>query len=274
MKNILVPTDLTENTYNAVKYSINLGVKSNSKLFFYISGSANEHDTKEKGLKFVRDIFTELHLNFETAGVEFIIESIPFSDSLIEIAIDKYDSHLVVLGSDHESSKTTFYGGHISELINEVSCPVLSIPQAYTNIDIKRIAYATELHDLTKRIKKVVPFARLFDASIELFHVYPVYPLVVDVEKYNVKKKLDKLKEKNDYEKIELHFIKTPFSNEPVKGIREFVRTFNPDLLVMFHKPRGLFDKLAFDSGATPAVAKTTPVPLLAINKKTAFKIM
>jgi hypothetical protein len=39
-------------------------------------------------------------------------------------------------------------------------------------------------------------------------------------------------------------------------------------MLVVSHKPRGLFDKLTLDSGITTALVKNSPVPVLAFNKK------
>lgn len=45
-------------------------------------------------------------------------------------------------------------------------------------------------------------------------------------------------------------------------------------MLVMCHKTRGLFDKLVLDNGATNAMVKTSLIPILALNQKTACKIM
>jgi nucleotide-binding universal stress UspA family protein len=274
MKNILIPTDLTDCTQNTLKYAINLSARSNIKLFFYHANSTREPDIKEYALKFIKNIFNELNLNFENEKAEFIIENENFSNAQIKSAIEKYNIDLVIMGASHEGLKTTFFGSHVSELINEVSCPVLSIPHGYTNINIDHIGYASELYDLSERVKEIVPFARLFDASIEAFHVYPVFPLVVDIEKYDVKSSLSQLHQENEYEKINLHFIKTPFDNEPVTGIREFIKSYKPDMLVMCHKPRGLFDKLVMDSGATLSVVKASPIPVLALNQKTACKLM
>jgi nucleotide-binding universal stress UspA family protein len=89
-----------------------------------------------------------------------------------------------------------------------------------------------------------------------------------------VKNALSQLHKENNYDKINLHFIKTPLDNEPITGIRQFIKSYKPDMLVMCHKPRGLFDKLLMDSGATTAVIKTSPIPILALNQKTACKLM
>lgn len=274
MKKILIPTDLTDCTRNTLKYAISLSVKSNTKLIFYHAITAKEQNINDFAFNYVKDIFKELHLNYEKAKTEFIIENIHFSNDQIKGVIEKYNIDLVIMGASHEGLKTTFFGSHVSELINEVNCPVLSIPHGYTEINIDRIGYATELDDLSERVKEIVPFAKLFDASIEAFHVYPVFPQTIDIEKYDVKNTLSKLHKENKYDKINLHFIKTPFDNEPVTGIREFIKSYKPDMLVMCHKPRGLFDKLLLDSGVTPAIVKASSIPILALNEKTACKLM
>ncbi len=274
MKNILIPTDLTDCTKNTISYAIALGVKSNTKLFFYHTETSQERSNKEYAIKFIKDIFNEQHLNFEKSQVEFIIENVAFSNAQIKSTIEKFNIDLVIMGASHEGLKTTFFGSHVSKLINDVSCPVLSIPHDYNNINIDRIGYATELFDLSERVREIVPFAKLFNASIEAFHVYPVFPQTIDVEKYDVKKSLSQLQNENSYSKINLHFIKTTFDNEPITGIREFIKSYKPDMLVMCHKPSGLFDKLIMDSGTTPAIVKTSPIPVLALNQKSVCKIM
>lgn len=274
MKNILIPTDLTECTRNTLKYAISLGNKSKAKLFFYHAHKEKDQDIKEFGLDFLKNIFSELDLNIKTAQSELTIENSEFSDEQIKRIVEKYNIDLVIMGASHEGLKTTFFGSHVSELINDVACPVLSIPHGYSSINIDRIGYATELSDITTRIKEIVPFAKLTNASIEAFHVYPVFPQIINVEKYDTKHVLSMLQKENNYDKINLHFVKTPFDNEPVTGIREFIKTYKPDMLVMCHKPRGLFDKLLMDSGATISVVKASPIPILALNQKTACKIM
>ncbi len=274
MKNILVPTDLTNCTQNTLKYAISLSVKSNTKLFFYHASTTKDTDVKEYAIKYIKDAFSELKLNFENAQTELIVENGQFHNAQLKTVIDKYNIDLVVMGASNEGIRTTFFGSHVSDLINDVACPVLSVPHDYSSLNIDRIGYATELVDITTRIKEIVPFAKLTNASIEAFHVYPVFPQMINVEKYDTKHVLSELHNKNNYDKINLHFVKTPFDNEPVTGIHEFIKTHKPDILVMCHKPRGLFDKLVMDSGATPSVVKTSHIPVLALNQKTACKIM
>ncbi len=274
MKNILIPTDLTDCTEDAIKYAIKFLVKSNSKLFFYHLSENMKPEDIGYMKDFIQRIFSEINIDINKIQTEYISEKADFSNEHIKKIIKKHSIDLVIICSHHDAFHTTFFGSLLSDMINESSCPVLSIPHNYNSFKMDRIGFASELFDLKKRIKAIIPFAKLFNATIEVFHVYPVYPQVVDIEKFNTKKVLDKIKLENDYDKINFHFVKTNIDNEPVKGIRKYINTNKPDLLVMSHKPRGLFDKLAFDSGATVSVVKTSPVPILAFNKNSSSKMM
>jgi len=274
MRNILIPTDLTPCTRNTIKYAISLASRSKSKLYFYHASLDGAKGDSIQAEKMISTFFKDLNLTMDESLTIITIEDIPFSNNGIQNIIDKNDIDLVIMGSSPKGLGLTFFESHVSELIDEISCPVLSVPHNYNDFHVYRIGYATELYDLPERIKEIIPFARLFNANIEAFHVYPVFPQEVDLEEFNVKTALLKLSKDNRYDKINLHFIKTAHDNEPVTGIREFLRTYKPDMLVMCHKPRGLFDKLVLDTGATNALVKSSPIPILALNKKTACRIM
>jgi len=273
MKNLLIPTDLNPITQNTLKYAISLCIKSNMKLFIYIANSANTQFTNEYATKYIKNIYGELNQKFEITQTEILIEDTFFSNAQLKEVTDKLNIDLVIIGLKQQSLKTTFFESHVSDLIDELNCPVLSIPQSYIDTNIERIGYATELYDISERIKEIVPFAKLLGASIEAFHVYPVFPQNIDIEKYDMKNSLDVLRNELNFEKINLHYIKTLFDNETVSGIREFLKIYKPDILIMYHKPRGIFDKLVMDGGSTNVIVKASPVPLLALNQKTVGRI-
>jgi nucleotide-binding universal stress UspA family protein len=275
MKNILIPTDLTDCTRSTLKYAIRFSSISNTKLFFYHISEKPKMVAGKYLKEYINSVFSEKNIEIDKVQTEFIVETGEFSNQKIKRIIKKYSIDLVIMGASHDAFKNTFFGSYVSDLINEVSCPVLSIPHGiYKGFKMQHIGFASELFDLKKRIKAIIPFAKLFNSEIEVFHVYPVYPEQVDVHKFNAEKILDQIKHENDYDKITIDFIKTSFDNEPVKGITKYINNNKPDLLVMSHKPRGLFDKLTFDSGTTASVVKTSSIPILLFNKKSTRRLM
>lgn len=274
MKNILIPTDLTDCSSKTLEYAIILGAKSHSKIFFYTISQNRKPRFPEYFINCIKQKCDGLKIDFDTLQTEFISEEGTFSNDPITKIIKKHKINLLVIGAGREGHRSTFYGSHITDLINEINCPVLSVPNGISGFKIERIGFASELFDLSTRIKTIIPFARMFDSAIEVFHVYPVYPQEVDVKKFDSEKVLKKLKRENDYGNINIQFVKTSYDNEPVTGIKKYINSAKPDLLVMFHKPRGLFDKLTLDEGATPSVIKKSTVPILALNKKSYLKLM
>ena len=136
MKNILVPTDLTDCTLGTLKYALLLGEKSHSKMFFYNLGEEVKPD-KNYLQKFITRIYHEMKLELDPVLTDFITEQGTFSNEHIKKVIKKNKIDFVIMGASHENYKNTFFGSHVSDLINEVNCPVLSFPHGYDNFDIK-----------------------------------------------------------------------------------------------------------------------------------------
>ncbi len=269
MKNILVPTNLSHNSDNVLKYAILLAVKGDYKLMFYIANINKPVLTKEYALKHIGNIYKALNLDPKRVETELIIEDTFFSNTEIKRVIDKHDINLVLIETHPKLYKNTFYDTQIIDLIDNAHCPVLLVWPDHADTSIDRIGYATELYDLSDRIKEIMPFVKKMDASVEVFHVYPVYPQSVDLNEYNVKNALSLLKEESNYEKINLYFVKTNANNEIVEGISEFLKVYKPDMLVLYHSPREIFDKLLMDSGTTLSVLKVSRIPVLILNHKT-----
>lgn len=264
MKNVLVPANQTHEMINTLRYAVSLGVKNSSKLFFLVASN-----DRMDAVQYVNDVYHSLGLTADDSHCEIIVENQPIDNEQIKKATIDNKIDLVLIGANQDAHNISFFGTQISHLISSLSCSVLSIPYGYNNLQLNRIGYATELDDFHARVKDIVPFARLFGASIEACHVYPVFPQKVNVLKYDIKHALMQVRSENNFDKIDLHFIKTPFNNEPVRGIREFINLYKPDMLVMFHRPRVVFDTITMDQSATEAVVKLSPIPILAINSAT-----
>lgn len=274
MKNILIPTDLTDCTKNTINYAISFAAKYKAKLFFYHTSEKQRIDNREYIIDFIKKSFLDLKVDFNDFQTEFITEIGDFSNQKLIKLSEVHAIDLIIMGASNEGIKTTFFGSHVSDLINDLNCPVISIPHGYSQFNINNIGYASELFDLKYRIKEIIPFAKLLNATIDIFHVYPVFPQYMDIKTFDIEKELARIKNDNNYDKINLHLIKTSFDNETVTGIKEFIKSYNPDLLVVCHKPRGLFDKFVFNTGTTISVVKSSQIPVLALNQKSACKIM
>lgn len=272
MKTILIPTDFGADTSNLLLYAAHLAVSEEAILYIMhaTQGDVSIAETNlQEAIRFALSGF-ESRVNYR-----MIVRAAEFSPALIHELVEELNADLLLLTTgEHIGLGNLFFGTPVTNLIATLSCPVLVIPRNYAARPIHHIGYATDLVELTERLQEIVPFARRLNAQVDVFHVHPVFPEQVSVQNYPTSQKAELLRRQTDYQAINLYFIKTDSDNDLQGGIHQFIDAYTPDLLVMCHQPRGLFDQLIFNAGDTLSVAKKPEVPLLALSGKTACKIM
>lgn len=284
MKNILIPTDFSENANQAIKFAIQLAIKSGCKLHFLhtLQTKANVdidkssfETLKEENKKFhleklkesIEKSYQSQNLHFEADAHKFIVkESVFVIESVTEVA-ETYQIDLIVMGTQGATGlKKVLVGSNTSNVMEKAGCPVLAIPADYEFQRVKHIAYASELYEIEKELEKVIEYVKLFDATLDIFHVMPVYPQKVDVKTMDNDAFLEKIRKHFGYEKFNLHFVNTQEDNDLGAGIQFFVECYKPNMLIMFTQKRNWFDKI-FNASKTGELATNTKIPLLEIKK-------
>ncbi|MCS7019587.1 MAG: universal stress protein [Cytophagales bacterium] len=284
MKTILVPTDFSDNALKAMQYAIRFANTTSSRLVFFratdtiVPETAPVHLYHELVKSDIEENTEELKQQVSKAYALSGITPAPDSYSLsveygafknmIHVAIKNYHVDLIIMGTQGASGlKKVFFGSNTASLFTQVDIPVLAVPaDASTDTTITKIGYASDLTDFGDELAKVVAFAKPFNAAIELFHVYPVYPQLVDVNKFDKEKVLKTLIAKFDYSNLHITFIQTEYDNDIIAGIEQYVTQEKPSLLVMFTHERSWFDKL-FNPSISQSVAFGTKTPLLVFKK-------
>ncbi|MBC7920922.1 MAG: universal stress protein [Ferruginibacter sp.] len=268
MYTILVPTDFSPIADHGLTYAIGLCQRIGEKLIV-LHATANDSAAKLNLLEEKIAPFRQtLASSVRKVSVEPLLEIGEFGVNTLEKIVQAQAVDLIIMGTEGRNGfANTFFGSHTSQLIGEVSCPVLVVPENYNGTTITSIGYTSDLKELNERLKEIVPFARQLEASIEIFHVYPVFPQWVDLENFNVHEQLASLRNDNSYEKISFHFVHTNQDNDIITGINEFMRLYRPDLLVMSYRERGMLERL-FDHSRTKNMALQTNIPLLAFPQK------
>lgn len=282
MKNILVPTDFSENAKGAMVYAIQLAAALKAKLYFYhatgrviprIADKRQYDDYKTAYLadhlaflqKSVLGAYHELGIEEQASQAELLIREGEFTYHVGD-AIREHQIDLVVMGTHGASGlKRWFFGSNAAEVFEQAPCPVLTVPEGYRYGLIKRIGYASDLVSVPSDFGQIVNFARLFRAQVTLFHVYPVYPEEVELARLDKHALLENLKRQFDYEAIDLELVRTEEDNDVEGGIEHFVQQFAPSLLVMFNRERSWFDRV-LDPSNTKEMIMTAQVPLLAFK--------
>ncbi|TAF66934.1 MAG: universal stress protein [Cytophagales bacterium] len=283
MKKILVPTDFSDNASAAMRYALQLNEKMSAEIIFMHAldplmrtdlpkaeyEKEVEHYKKEAQNQLIaqiRAVFTQLGRAADAENAKFVVRS---EDNAIQdilqtatdLAID-----LIIMGTVGATGlKKLLFGSNTTQIIRRATCPVLSVPANYDFQPIHKIGYASDLTQPLPELRSVLPFASLLGATIEVFHVYPVYPQYVDVKTFDNEGVLQEWKKDLQYDKINLHFVHTENDNDVDAGIELYRQSYKPDCMAMFRHDRNFFDTL-LDISFTDNYAFQPSVPLLSLK--------
>ena len=141
MKNIIIPTDFSENSKHALSYAYNLYKEEGCN--FYL---VNAYDTPHAGVgvlvsiidvlkkeseKDMEDFYATLEKDGLTEGVKF--HKICDHGSLVDVVMriyKRYDADLIVMGTKGAGGiRELLIGSNTSDIINNSSCPIIVVPE-------------------------------------------------------------------------------------------------------------------------------------------------
>jgi nucleotide-binding universal stress UspA family protein len=260
MKRVIIPTDFSEVSDNAINYLMALPDGfADEVILFHGEANVNEH--------FIR-LNRQVNILSEKFKVEIINSEKNFDAKNVLNIIETRLADLVVMGTSGEegSIMKKIFGNNTSSLIEELPIPMLVVPLNFKKRGIKDIVYASDLSDLKDEANLVVPLARSLNADLRILHVTPVYPDIYDTEKMDVDKVVGQMKFKYAYDKISYVIEETDGDNEIRKGIDKCIDQYRPDLLVMFHQQRSDIDKLIIPSDTVNLITHLQ-IPLMVYPK-------
>jgi len=272
MKNILFPTDFSENAENALWYALNLAKDSGAKLHiinsyelpYSHSGMSTSlmdlmRTDSENGLKKV------LELIKTSSGFEnVLIETSVLAGDVIN-TVDHYaKTHgidLTVMGTKGASGlQEVLIGSTTQGVIQEVNSSVLAIPQGTEYKAPSKIAFASDL----KEVKDVSQFKTYF----EFCKKYNTETYIVNVvEGDTVISALGNLEELalakmfNDVP----HSFFFEINKKVVEGINKFIEEKNCDMLAVFSREYNFIEKILHKS-VTNQLVFHTKKPLFVIK--------
>lgn len=284
MRTILVPTDFSDCSANAVKYAILFAEKTERKLLFfhstflliptrssgtaYMNAVKADKEAKLKTLtEFIEKIYRSLKIKRNENNTKFLVKfGHPVVENINEVINEQFID-LIIIGTHGATGfRKVFVGSNTASVIEQSYCPVLAIPHKYKFSGIKTIAYASsDLDSLKKELKKIIPIAQKLEASLKIFHITAgAESLTKKTEKFNSEVFIKSLS----------HFFKFPdMSLSVIDGgktilvdaIGNFVKHNKPDVLVMLTQKRSFFDKI-FHTSQTKEISYQSRVPLMAFK--------
>ena len=283
MKTILVPSDFSKNATNALRYAIRLSklMKTDLVVFHcanispYVIAAASasqeqvnllikEDETfKRKELEVqVKKAYKYLGFKKVPATTKLIVESNPLLvENIIEVA-EKNGAGLIVTGTHGATGLNRFFfGSNTASLLSKSDIPVLTIPGKCRYKAIKNIAFSSDLENPANEIDRLIPFAKLVKASIDVLYL----DYGIDTAQQHIKNAQAIIK-KATYKKIKL--IRQPATIEYtlISQVKKYLSNHRHQWLVMFTKERGFWSKMIY-GGKTENMSYSINVPLLSFKK-------
>lgn len=275
MINILVPTDFSSLSKVAVLYAIQIANKldGNITLLHVVTITtpirASMHD-KMKDLEEDLIRFAERDLNkLITAVCKNLKTDEPIKYSVIRggdfnAAVKKEAKRLrtglIVMGTKGASGfKKTVVGSNTASVIEFSQIPVLAVPRHAQFKGFREIVYASDLKNIEKELKILIPYAEKFGSTIHLLHIASSGE---DVEA--LEERIDKTVQKLGYKNMVTLVLVDPY----IEGaIDQYISVSKADLLAMFTHNLTFYEKL-FDRSMTRKMAFQSSIPLLAFKQK------
>jgi nucleotide-binding universal stress UspA family protein len=279
-----VPSDFSKNSSIALRYAIQLCKISKydlivfhaSHISAYALSTANteeqmsallEEDETNKMEKLqdqVNKAFKYLKFAKIPASTRLLVQYSPMVvERTLELA-NKEKATMIVMGTHGATGiNKFFFGSNTSVMISKSDIPVLAIPENYKWNTPKNILFASDLENLSKELKQLLPFAESTKANIRV--LYMEYGIDPDDKK--MKKALEAIKA-SGYKKLQLVSQKASIENTLVSQVKKYITKNKSDVLVMFTKERTMWDRLFGKGSKTEDMSTSLSTPLLTYKKR------
>jgi nucleotide-binding universal stress UspA family protein len=277
MKNLLITTDLSENSRAAVKFALQLADQGGYKLVFL-------HVTEIlKPVRWTEEFYKDFEQK-ELAGLErdlkaFVMEiSAATGSTIIDPTYVVHNSSSVIANvvhyaEQHEISyicmsrkgggnSLRLFGSITASLLEKSSIPVIAVPEDYQTSAVHQICYAADLENLEQELQDVSRLAGTLNAKVSLLHFSS------PVDGADAEKRVADANAAIAGTPLEVHVEQLDFEVALADRISQSVETLKPDMLVMFTRQNRSFFERIFLSSISAEFAAGTKVPLLVFRKK------
>ena len=256
MRKILIPTDFSENAFNALKFAVALMKYELSEFYImhayqdeiYADEDLIENNTLEGVTKTVQE-------NAKKALQETIIKIKEISPNprhsfhitsantvLVDEAerlVEKENMDLIIMGTKGKTNdKSITFGSHTLQVIKYVPCPVLAIPENCVYNKPKHILFPTNYLIPYKRreLKLLCEMASPYRAEIDVLYIS-------ESDKLSMRQKDNQTFIKETLCKNQLHF-KVEKSKHIINSIYKYIKKNNTDMLVMVNTQHSFLEDI------------------------------
>lgn len=277
MKRILLPTDFSENAYNAISYAVQLYKDIKCKFYILhtytpVSISAGrmvdnyssfdlQDITKETAERKLKGIEDRLKTEFNNANHTFItmVSFNTLTSEMVEV-VKKKEIDFVIMGTKGATgAKEIFIGSNTMQTIKNLKCPVIAIPSGFKYEKPSEILFPTDY-----KIHKANKYLSLIKELCENNNNSKLHILNVSQD-ISLKEKQEQTETfLDDFFKETIHLFHNTENQDLVKAIITFKKTYKINFLIMVHNEHNFFENLFFKPVVNQMVYHTN-IPFLVI---------
>ncbi|TGV04336.1 universal stress protein [Flavivirga rizhaonensis] len=281
MKNILLPSDFSENSWNAIQYAINFFEKEICNFYLlhvnrfdnvmindapYIAPEETIEDVYTKPAKLqLRKILKRItqqfspnkkHKFYTVSDFGFFIES-------IRKHVEDKNIDCIVMGTKGASGlKKIIIGSNTGDVITKVKCTTLAVPESAQFVKLEEMAFPTDF-SLTYDIQILQPLLEILETSKSALRI-----LHISKKKMHLNGDQTKNRELLDDYFSDLDHSFYYLTNKKVEdAIQCFVESRNINMICMVAKNLNYFQHILFHS-KVEEISYHTEIPFLVLHEK------
>ena len=279
MKRILIPTDFSENAWNAICYSLRLfqnqrceflllntytpAIPSSRFMAPMVNGMQMEDAVRSASEKGLAKTLERISNEFNNEKHSFqMLSSFSLLVEEVKEVVDTYGVDLIVTGTKGASGmEEIFMGSNTVRIIKATKkCPILAIPQSYDFATPSEIAFATDFNRFYSQseLQPLIDLADAFSATIRIVHVQYEIKALTELQLFN----LNLLRKY--FADVE-HYVHTVSElNSVSRTLEVFSKELDIHLLAMLNYQHSYVERMTRE----PIVKRTafhTQIPLLVI---------
>ncbi|MGW9685763.1 universal stress protein [Flagellimonas sp. 2504JD1-5] len=276
MKNILLPTDFSDNSWNAIFFALKLFKDVSCNFFVLNTYNPNQKnvmgartyvrtgmiidalaESSKNGLKKIETYLKENHKN-PLHTFQFISLKGDLAGVLKNFQTQKDIDYIVMGTLGATGAKEVFMGTNSVRVLKSVrECPILLVPKAYNLQQLECIVFPTDFSRFFDKyeLTPLVELAKLTKAKCKILYLTQEFDKS-EVQVQNQKILQDRLSE------LDIEFYEVEFNSKLAKSINRFAEEEQADLIAIIHYQHTFMEKLTREP-IVKRVAFHSQVPLM-----------
>ncbi|MCS6967862.1 MAG: universal stress protein [Cytophagales bacterium] len=279
---ILVPVDFSENSLSALDYAVEIALRTGSEITLYhgfyvlteaqfatidpsyLNAQINDQELywSERLENLKEKLADKRYADGTSLTVKTLVKLGLVADDIGEM-VHQNEYQLVVMGTKGASGLEKIILGSIAGAVAEqVTCPIIIVPQKVTYQGLQHIVYATDFDKAdTAVIDNLLDFGKFFGSLLTCLHI-----TTDEAEEEKDRYRLEKLKEIYHHTPAtRIEFVLHHADTVP-SGIRQYIHQHRTDMLVILNQRRSFIERL-FEPSVSKEFTYSSTVPVMILKK-------